>query len=100
VDFDELLDESRFASIEKIKTIGSTYMAVSGLDPVQKTATNVRKTSKYNLYFCFKTFFLRNLLTDANVFAGKRRRIFAPNSPDRFCVGDERSSGRSESPFV
>jgi hypothetical protein len=57
VDFDELLDESRFASIEKIKTIGSTYMAVSGLDPVQKTATNVRKTSKYNLYFCFKTFF-------------------------------------------
>ncbi|XP_046654738.1 adenylate cyclase type 8-like [Daphnia pulicaria] len=40
VDFNELLDESRFASIEKIKTIGSTYMAVSGLDPVQKTATN------------------------------------------------------------
>ncbi len=56
VDFDELLDESSFASIEKIKTIGSTYMAVSGLDPVQKTTTNVRKTSKYNLYFCFKTF--------------------------------------------
>jgi hypothetical protein len=26
VDFDELLDESRFASIEKIKSIGSTYM--------------------------------------------------------------------------
>ncbi|EFX77318.1 hypothetical protein DAPPUDRAFT_27208, partial [Daphnia pulex] len=40
VDFNELLDESRFASIEKIKTIGSTYMAVSGLDPVQKTPTN------------------------------------------------------------
>ena len=33
VDFDELLDESRFASIEKIKSIGSTYMAVSGLNP-------------------------------------------------------------------
>lgn len=34
VDFDELLDElPRFASIEKIKTIGSTYMAVSGLNP-------------------------------------------------------------------
>ncbi|KZS05949.1 putative Adenylyl cyclase [Daphnia magna] len=39
VDFDELLDESRFASIEKIKTIGSTYMAVSGLNPVQNTTT-------------------------------------------------------------
>ncbi|XP_075067803.1 adenylate cyclase type 8 isoform X1 [Mixophyes fleayi] len=32
-DFDELLDEERFQDIEKIKTIGSTYMAVSGLSP-------------------------------------------------------------------
>ncbi|KAK6491792.1 adenylate cyclase type 8 isoform X1, partial [Huso huso] len=30
-DFDELLGEERFQDIEKIKTIGSTYMAVSGL---------------------------------------------------------------------
>ncbi|CAL4069359.1 unnamed protein product, partial [Meganyctiphanes norvegica] len=33
VDFDELLDEECFSCIEKIKTIGSTYMAVSGLNP-------------------------------------------------------------------
>ncbi|XP_072323963.1 adenylate cyclase type 8 isoform X2 [Scyliorhinus torazame] len=32
-DFDELLVEERFQDIEKIKTIGSTYMAVSGLSP-------------------------------------------------------------------
>uniref|UniRef100_A0A673MCC3 adenylate cyclase n=1 Tax=Sinocyclocheilus rhinocerous TaxID=307959 RepID=A0A673MCC3_9TELE len=32
-DFDELLEEERFQDIEKIKTIGSTYMAVSGLSP-------------------------------------------------------------------
>ncbi|XP_075351389.1 adenylate cyclase type 8 isoform X2 [Mycteria americana] len=32
-DFDELLGEERFQDIEKIKTIGSTYMAVSGLSP-------------------------------------------------------------------
>ncbi|XP_012665461.1 adenylate cyclase type 8 isoform X2 [Otolemur garnettii] len=32
-DFDELLSEDRFQDIEKIKTIGSTYMAVSGLSP-------------------------------------------------------------------
>uniref|UniRef100_A0A7N5JPW2 Adenylate cyclase type 8 n=1 Tax=Ailuropoda melanoleuca TaxID=9646 RepID=A0A7N5JPW2_AILME len=32
-DFDELLGEDRFQDIEKIKTIGSTYMAVSGLSP-------------------------------------------------------------------
>ncbi|CAL8110129.1 unnamed protein product [Orchesella dallaii] len=33
VDFDELLDERRFSSIEKIKTVASTYMACSGLHP-------------------------------------------------------------------
>lgn len=35
-DFDELLDERRFTCIEKIKTIGSTYMAASGLNPTEK----------------------------------------------------------------
>ncbi|XP_069939523.1 adenylate cyclase type 8-like [Cherax quadricarinatus] len=35
-DFDELLDEDRFTCIEKIKTIGSTYMAASGLNPTEK----------------------------------------------------------------
>lgn len=32
-DFDELLGQPEFASVEKIKTIGSTYMAASGLNP-------------------------------------------------------------------
>uniref|UniRef100_A0A8C6MHH2 Adenylate cyclase type 8 n=1 Tax=Nothobranchius furzeri TaxID=105023 RepID=A0A8C6MHH2_NOTFU len=32
-DFDELLDECYFQEVEKIKTIGSTYMAASGLSP-------------------------------------------------------------------
>lgn len=44
VDFDELLDDSRFSSVEKIKTIGSTYMAVSGLvnqTELDPTANNV-----------------------------------------------------------
>lgn len=31
VDFDELLGQNRFSSIEKIKSTGSTYMAASGL---------------------------------------------------------------------
>ncbi|XP_012278460.1 adenylate cyclase type 8 [Orussus abietinus] len=34
-DFDELLDETRFHCIEKIKTVGATYMAASGLNPSQ-----------------------------------------------------------------
>jgi len=32
-DFDELLERSEFANVEKIKTIGSTFMAASGLNP-------------------------------------------------------------------
>jgi hypothetical protein len=46
-DFDELLDEPRFKCIEKVKTVGATYMAASGLNPSQKvsmifTVLNVR----------------------------------------------------------
>ena len=34
VDFDQILDDDKFQkSIEKIKTIGSTYMAASGINP-------------------------------------------------------------------
>lgn len=33
VDFDELLSEPRFQCIEKIKTIGDTYMAAAGIKP-------------------------------------------------------------------
>jgi len=32
-DFDELLDKEEFRNIEKIKTIGATFMAASGLNP-------------------------------------------------------------------
>ncbi|GLG93786.1 Soluble guanylate cyclase 89Db, partial [Gryllus bimaculatus] len=33
VDWDELLDEPRFNCIEKVKTVGASYMAASGLNP-------------------------------------------------------------------
>ena len=32
-DFDSLLEDPQFKSIEKIKTLGATYMAAAGLDP-------------------------------------------------------------------
>jgi len=32
-DFDELLDQAEFKNVEKIKTIGATFMAASGLNP-------------------------------------------------------------------
>ena len=31
-DFDELLDKPEFRNVEKIKTIGATFMAASGID--------------------------------------------------------------------
>ena len=33
VDFDQILDDEKFRTIEKIKTIGSTYMVAAGLQP-------------------------------------------------------------------
>ncbi|KAJ0060911.1 hypothetical protein NL108_001762, partial [Boleophthalmus pectinirostris] len=38
VGFDELLEESYFQYVEKIKTIGSSYMAASGLAPDKQTS--------------------------------------------------------------
>ncbi len=35
-DFDELLDRPEFCQVEKIKTIGATYMAASGLNPERR----------------------------------------------------------------
>lgn len=43
MDFDELLAEPKFASIEKIKTVGACYMAASGLNP----RTQVMQLIKY-----------------------------------------------------
>lgn len=42
VDFDKLLMQPRFKSIEKIKTIGATYMAASGLNPNHKVCRNAK----------------------------------------------------------
>ncbi|XP_058819371.1 adenylate cyclase type 9 isoform X2 [Topomyia yanbarensis] len=39
-DFDELLARPEFRCVEKIKTIGSTFMAASGLDPGCRTDNN------------------------------------------------------------
>lgn len=41
-DFSKLLGEERFQDIEKIKTIGSTYMAVSGLSPEKQVRSFIR----------------------------------------------------------
>lgn len=38
-DFDSLIDEPRFATIEKIKTVGATYLCASGLNPKHQVMT-------------------------------------------------------------
>lgn len=47
-DFDELLEKPEFANVEKIKTIGSTFMAASGLNP------QVRQQSEHEYTHLFQ----------------------------------------------
>ena len=50
VDFDEVLDEERFRSVDKIKTIGSTYMAASGLNPTPHVSSFYKTIPKSLLF--------------------------------------------------
>ncbi|KAB7494542.1 Adenylate cyclase type 9 [Armadillidium nasatum] len=55
-DFDELLTKEQFKNIEKIKTIGSTYMAASGLNH------SIRKANAYqNQHICDLVDFAREM---------------------------------------
>ncbi|KMQ95475.1 adenylate cyclase type 9-like protein [Lasius niger] len=47
-DFDELLEKPEYANVEKIKTIGSTFMAASGLNP------QVRQQSEHEYTHLFQ----------------------------------------------
>lgn len=51
-DFDELLGEERFRSVDKIKTVGSTYMAAVGLMPdmrIGQVETDANVTASFYL---------------------------------------------------
>lgn len=48
-DFDDLLDEERFKAIDKIKTVGSTYMAAVGLMPDQRILDDDESTAGHHL---------------------------------------------------
>uniref|UniRef100_A0A8D3D296 Adenylate cyclase type 8 n=1 Tax=Scophthalmus maximus TaxID=52904 RepID=A0A8D3D296_SCOMX len=65
-DFDELLGEERFQDIEKIKTIGSTYMAVSGLSPEKQQCEDKWEINKHS----FNNFELRIGMAHGSVVAG------------------------------
>ncbi|XP_052459256.1 adenylate cyclase type 4-like [Carassius gibelio] len=66
-DFDELLNKPKFSAVEKIKTIGSTYMAVAGL-------TNPAKTEEIRT--CDKTYsHIRSMLDFAVALMGRLENI-------------------------
>lgn len=48
-DFDELLEKPEFANVEKIKTIGSTFMAASGLNPQVRQQSGHEYTHLFQL---------------------------------------------------
>ncbi len=49
--FIQLLDKNKFSCVEKIKTIGSTYMAAAGLNP----------GAEHRMVVFFKSFFFRHI---------------------------------------
>lgn len=48
-DFDELLNQSEFSQVQKIKTIGPTYMAAAGLVPERRRLAPSPKEHLYQL---------------------------------------------------
>ena len=46
----KLLSEPRFQCIEKIKTIGETYMAAAGIKP-ESQVSNMKNCSTENIFF-------------------------------------------------
>ncbi|XP_076292113.1 adenylyl cyclase 13E isoform X1 [Lasioglossum baleicum] len=48
-DFDELLEKPEFSNVEKIKTIGSTFMAASGLNPQVRQQSEHEQTHLFQL---------------------------------------------------
>ncbi|XP_037542533.1 adenylate cyclase type 2 [Nematolebias whitei] len=58
VDFDELLMKPKFSSVEKIKTIGSTYMAAVGLAHLPQGEDNKKVDVTYSHVRCMLEFAL------------------------------------------
>ncbi|XP_071520790.1 uncharacterized protein [Panulirus ornatus] len=46
-DFDELLDDDRFKAVDKIKTVGSTFMAAVGLMPDMRILDNKEESASH-----------------------------------------------------
>lgn len=66
-DFDELLDDERFKSVDKIKTVGSTFMAAVGLMPDMRILDHKEESASYYLSVLAELVFaLREKLANIN----------------------------------
>ncbi|KAF8785946.1 Adenylate cyclase type 1 like protein [Argiope bruennichi] len=66
-DFDELLDDERFKAIDKIKTVGSTYMAAIGLMPDYRIIDDNRDSAvEYMSILAEMVFAFKDKLADIN----------------------------------
>ncbi|XP_023225852.1 Ca(2+)/calmodulin-responsive adenylate cyclase-like isoform X1 [Centruroides sculpturatus] len=66
-DFDELLDDKRFHGVDKIKTVGSTYMAAMGLMPdVRIPDDNVELAAHYMSTLVELVLTMKDRLADIN----------------------------------
>ncbi|XP_052232628.1 adenylate cyclase type 2-like isoform X2 [Dreissena polymorpha] len=65
-DFDQLLTRSQFRSVEKIKTIGSTYMAATGLQPGLETSEDPEQGEEHVVTMTNFAFAMIKFLDDIN----------------------------------
>uniref|UniRef100_H2YBD6 adenylate cyclase n=1 Tax=Ciona savignyi TaxID=51511 RepID=H2YBD6_CIOSA len=65
-DIDNLISQERFRCLEKIKTIGSTYMAASGLTP-----HNAENSKSHLCMLAHLALLLKRVIADVNVHSGK-----------------------------
>uniref|UniRef100_H2YBC8 Adenylate cyclase type 8 n=1 Tax=Ciona savignyi TaxID=51511 RepID=H2YBC8_CIOSA len=67
-DIDNLISQERFRCLEKIKTIGSTYMAASGLTPHNAICF---RTTDHLCMLAHLALLLKRVIADVNVHSGK-----------------------------
>ncbi|XP_053401460.1 adenylate cyclase type 2-like isoform X2 [Mercenaria mercenaria] len=65
-DFDQLLSRARFRGVEKIKTIGSTYMAATGLQPGREKSEDPEQREKNVVTMTGFAFAMIKFLDDIN----------------------------------
>ncbi|KAK2145293.1 hypothetical protein LSH36_690g04060 [Paralvinella palmiformis] len=62
-DFDQLLSKPKYSSVEKIKTIGSTYMAATGLQKMKHKRKDSKDANKWEHHIIVMTEFANSMMS-------------------------------------